>query len=177
MEISAAPVGQDTQVLAAPASVVSAITHIPTATSDQVGIGDINYPPKTVPHGTPLIYNKKPEVLYIGAEYCPYCALARWSLIGALSKFGTFHNLKIIRASATDSAGQNIATFTFAHGVTYSSSLISFVPREMFSNVPDVKSPTGYAPLQTLTKAEQTVFAKLDPPEGFPFVDFGGIVA
>jgi hypothetical protein len=32
-------------------------------------------------------------MLYIGAEYCPYCAAERWPLVMALSKFGTFSNL------------------------------------------------------------------------------------
>ena len=30
-----------------------------------------------------------PELFYYGAEYCPYCAAERWSVVIALSRFGT----------------------------------------------------------------------------------------
>ena len=175
-ELTAQPTAQDTQVLAAPAPVVSAVTHIPTANLNKVGKGDINFPPRPVPSPITLTSQGKPEVLYVGAEYCPYCALLRWSLIGALSEFGTFHHLKIIRGSATDTAGTNIATFTFAHGVTYSSPYLAFVPRELYSNVPDKSSSNGYAPFQTLTSQEATLFTQVGQG-GFPFVDFGGKIA
>ena len=175
-DLSAQPTAQDTQVLPAPAQVVSAVTHIPTANLNKVGKGDINFPPAAVPSPTTLTSQGKPEVLYVGAEYCPYCALERWSLIGALSEFGSFHNLKIIRGSATDTAGTNIATFTFAHGVTYSSPYLTFVARELYSNVPDKNSSNGYAPFQTLTAQEATVFTQVGQ-SGFPFVDFGGKIA
>ena len=39
----------------------------------------------------------KPEVLFVGAEYCPFCAAERWPLIVALSRFGHFgalHNMQ-----------------------------------------------------------------------------------
>jgi len=181
LEVTSGPTGQDTQVLPAPASVVAAVTHIPTKNLDQVGTGDINNPPQPIKVSTPkLTQSGKPEMLYIGAEYCPYCALLRWSLVGALSRFGKFSNLKIIRGSATDQAGLNIATFTFAHGVSYSSPYVSFVTREMYSNVPDGKSPTGYAPFQTLTKQESQIFDTVcmtaNGP-GFPCVDYGGVAA
>ncbi|MHB8313238.1 MAG: DUF929 family protein [Candidatus Dormibacteria bacterium] len=183
LELTSGPAGQDTQVLPAPASVVAAVTHIPIKNLDQVGTGAVNNPPQPIKVSTPkLTLNGKPEMLYIGGEYCPYCALLRWSLVGALSRFGKFSSLKIIRGSATDSAGQNIATFTFAHGVSYSSPYLAFVAREMYSNVPDAKSPSGYAPFQTLTKQESQIFSTVGTPPGasgpgFPFVDYGGLSA
>jgi len=176
LEVTAGPATQDTQVLPAPASVVAAVTKVPQAALDKVGGGAANTPPHALTNSTRLTQNSKPEVLYIGAEYCPYCALERWSLIGALSKFGKFSNLKIVRSSLTDSAGPNIPTFTFAHGVGYSSPYISFVAREIYSNVPDASSPTGYAPFQTLTKEESSLFSSIGQ-DGFPFVDFGGLAA
>ncbi len=177
-DLSGQPTSQDTQVLPAPAQVVSAVTHIPTANLNTVGKGGVNFPPAAVPSPITLTSQGKPEVLYVGAEYCPYCALERWSLIGALSEFGKFSGLKIIRSSATDAAGPNIPTFTFAHGVSYSSPYIAFVPREIFSNVPDPKTTVGYAPFQTLTKQELALFTNPKLANGgFPFVDFGGVVA
>ena len=61
----------------------------------------------------------KPEVLYIGAEYCPYCAAERWAVIVALSRFGTFSGLAPIRSAAKDGGGNAepyplTPTWTFA---------------------------------------------------------------
>src|SRR5205823_15010475 len=42
----------------------------------------------------------KPEVLYIGAEYCPFCAAERWSLVYALARFGTFKGLLLSTSSS-----------------------------------------------------------------------------
>ena len=44
-----------------------------------------------------LTADGKPEVLYVGAEYCPFCAAERWPVVVALSRFGTWSGL-----SATD---------------------------------------------------------------------------
>ncbi len=37
-----------------------------------------------------LTSDGKPDLLYIGAEFCPVCATERWAMYVALSKFGTF---------------------------------------------------------------------------------------
>src|SRR6202043_382420 len=44
----------------------------------------------------------KPEILYVGAEYCPYCAAQRWAVVTALSHFGTFSGLGTTTSSASD---------------------------------------------------------------------------
>ena len=41
-------------------------------------------------------------MLYYGAEYCPYCAAERWAMAAALSRFGTWSDLKITASSHTD---------------------------------------------------------------------------
>ena len=43
----------------------------------------------------------------MGAEYCPYCAAERWSMIVALGRFGTFSGLQTMRSSSTDSRPQH----------------------------------------------------------------------
>ncbi|MGH3290263.1 MAG: DUF929 family protein, partial [Trebonia sp.] len=48
--------------------------------------------------GPPLTRGGKPEVLYVGAEYCPYCAMENWPLIVALSRFGQFTGLTTSRS-------------------------------------------------------------------------------
>jgi uncharacterized protein DUF929 len=52
--------------------------------------------------GAPLTSRGKPEILYVGAGYCPYCATERWPLAVALSRFGTFTGRRGIHSSATD---------------------------------------------------------------------------
>ena len=70
------------------ASLITTTTSVPTATLNKIGGGTTTSPPKTI-SGAPLTSGGKPEVLYIGAEYCPYCAAERWSMVVALSRFGT----------------------------------------------------------------------------------------
>ncbi|HUC04207.1 MAG TPA: DUF929 family protein, partial [Acidimicrobiales bacterium] len=40
--------------------------------------------------GSTMTVDGKPEVFYVGAEFCPYCGAERWAMYIALSKFGTF---------------------------------------------------------------------------------------
>lgn len=72
--------------------------------------------------------NGKPAVIFVGAEWCPYCAVERWSLIIALLRFGNFSNLEYMLSSSTD-IYPNTPTFTFVNS-TYYSPYISFVPIE-----------------------------------------------
>ena len=77
-----------------PASVHKDITTVPASALDQVGIGSVpsfmasgegGQPPITAISDKALTSNGKPEMLYIGAEYCPYCAAMRWSMAVAVS--------------------------------------------------------------------------------------------
>lgn len=72
--------------------------------------------------------DNKPAVVYVGAEWCPYCAVERWALIIALLRFGNFSNLEYMLSSPTD-VYPNTPTFTFVNS-TYDSKYISFVPIE-----------------------------------------------
>jgi hypothetical protein len=117
-------------------------------------------------------------VLYIGAEYCPYCAAERWAMIAALSRFGTFNGLSTIRSAARDGSGTaepfpNTATWTFAKA-SYASKYLTFTPVEQFTNIPD-KSTGGYTPLMTLTAAQQALLQKYDGANqgAIPFIDYG----
>jgi thiol-disulfide isomerase/thioredoxin len=84
--------------------------------------------------GTPLASGGKPEVLYLGAEYCPYCAAQRWAMINALSRFGTFTGLTTTHSSSTDS-DPNTPTFTF-YGSKYISKYVTFTPVEQTTTFP-----------------------------------------
>lgn len=91
----------------------------------------------------------KPEVFYVGGEYCPFCATQRWGMIAALSRFGTLSQLTPISSSES-----NISTFTF-EGYKYSSPYIDFVARE-------TAGQSQTTPLDTLTAQEQQIFNTYD---------------
>lgn len=88
-------------------------------------------PPQII-KGTSLTKDGKPEVLYVGAEYCPFCAAERWAIVMALSKFGTFTALRTT-ASASDDTNANTPTFSF-RVASYKSKYLSFVPVELEDN-------------------------------------------
>jgi hypothetical protein len=149
---------------AAPASVVNAVAGVPASTLDAVGKGTLTSPPKTV-NDTANTAGGKPQVLFVGAEYCPYCAAERWAIVQALSRFGTFSGLKTIHSSRTDTF-PNTATFTF-YGATYTSSTIAFTGRE-------VETVSG-AQLESPTQAETALWHKYTGnPGSFPFLDVAG---
>jgi hypothetical protein len=151
----------------APAAAVAATTKVPATVFDTVGKGSGATPPKSL-NAAALTSNGKPELLYVGAEYCPYCAAERWAMVTALSRFGTFKDLGSITSSPTD-VFPNTSTFTF-YGSSYSSQYISFEPREIESNI---AQGTGYTSLQKLSAGETTLFDSTGQ-KAFPFLDFGG---
>src|SRR6266516_3727623 len=100
------------------ASVVSKVTSVPASTLDEIGKGSFTGKIPPINGGTPLTSGGKPEMLYMGAEYCPYCAAERWSMIVALSRFGTFSGLSTVHSASVSGAGNkepfpNTPTFTF----------------------------------------------------------------
>ncbi len=149
----------------ASASLVRQVTSVPASTLNSVGKGTAN--PKTILpiSGTALTANGKPEVLYMGALYCPFCATERWAMTVALSRFGTFSGLKFIHSSPSDTPA-SIPTLTF-YKSTYTSKYISFTPVEM----QDVNKAT----LQTPTAEQNAVLAKYDAPPQVPQADAGSI--
>ena len=185
------PGSTDTSTLsgAALTTAITGATSVPVSVLNQVGTGSgaVNSgstPLITLKGGSLLTDTGKPEMLYMGAEYCPYCAAERWSMIVALSHFGTFTGLQTIHSAAADGAGNaepnpNTPTWTFANA-KFTSNYLSFIPVEMYTNIPDA-STGGYTTLETPTKAETALMTKWDnspyiPSQdagSFPFVDFG----
>ncbi|HEY2549915.1 MAG TPA: DUF929 family protein [Streptosporangiaceae bacterium] len=157
-------------------AVASQLTSVPASTLDSVGKGTAG---SLIPisNAPALTSNGKPEMLYVGGEYCPFCAAERWAMAIALSRFGTLSNLNFIHSSPTDG---NVATLTF-YKSSYTSKYLSFVPVEWYGESPDSSSPTGYHTLQVPDSTEQGIFNKYNAPPyvvlknkgAFPFVDFG----
>ena len=146
--------------------VIHHMTSVPASTLDKVGAGSVNAVPKAI-NGPSLTVNGKPTVLYIGAEYCPFCAAERWGMTVALSRFGTFQGLG--QTASSNEAGEvypNTASLTF-HGSTLTSSTISFRGVE-------TQGRAGHA-LDTPTAEEQQILATYDAPPYVPKSDAGSI--
>ena len=113
-------------------------------------------------NATQLTYKGKPEILYVGAEFCPYCAASRWAMILALMRFGNFTGLKYSESSATD-VYSDTPTFTFVNS-TYSSRYLSFLSFETETRV-------AGTPLQVMDQISQGIYNKYG--DAIPFLDFG----
>lgn len=157
----------------APANVVSAVENIPESTFNTIGYVPSNPKPAAISTNAALTLGGKPEVLYMGADYCPFCAAQRWAVVAALSRFGKFSNLGATSSASNDSY-PNTQTFSF-YKASYSSPYISFVGVEMQSNIP---SNGSYTTLQVPTSEQTNLINKWDNPPhtptkgGIPFLDF-----
>ncbi len=150
------------------AAVAQQVSSVPAATFDAVGAGTATGL-KAITGQPELTVNGKPELLYIGGEYCPYCAAERWAVAAALSRFGTLSGVQFIHSSPTD-VYPDTPTLSFANA-HYTSNYLAFVPVEWYSEQPDASTPTGYAYLQQPTAQQAALFAKYGG--SFPFVDIG----
>ncbi len=152
-----------------PATVNRQITNVPVSTLAGVGAGTWYNGTIESITGKPLTSGGKPEVLYIGAEYCPFCATERWAIAAALGRFGTFSPLSGIHSSPTDTP-PSIPTLTF-YKSTYTSKYLTFTPVEV--------EKVDRSPLQTLTPEQQALQSTYDiPPRtteagSIPFMDMG----
>jgi Domain of unknown function (DUF929) len=155
---------------ALPASVTKNITTVPASALDAVGAGSVpsyNSAPVSAVTGPALTTGGKPEMLYIGAEFCPYCGAMRWAMAVALSRFGAFAPpLRGIHSSSTD-VYPSTPTLTF-YKAGYSSRYLVFVPVE--------NATISGSLLQPTTRAQQALWDKYEPnpkTRGYPFIDFG----
>ncbi|MGW6276241.1 DUF929 family protein [Kribbella sp. NPDC055071] len=159
---------------AADASIVAALSSVPDSAFAAVGSSGVQAAPSAIT-GEPLTADGKPKVLYIGAEFCPYCAFERWPVTVALSRFGKFTNLGTTHSAAAD-VYPNTPTLSF-HGATYTSQYLSFTGVETTTNEPE---GNNYKPLDTPTAADQATFDKYNQPPyvktggSIPFIDLGG---
>ena len=148
----------------AAAGVVSDVSSVPLATFNQVKVpSGAASAPTAISKATPLTLGGKPEVLYMGDEWCPYCGASRWPMVVALSRFGTFTGLKTTMSSGSD-VDPDTNTFSFV-GSSYSSPYVSFVPVEMQNST--------HVNLQTPTAAQAKILQTYDSQGSVPFIDFG----
>ena len=151
----------------ATSQVFNAVTNVNPNVLATVQTGGVQNPLHIVRGSPPILVGPtgKPQFLYIGAEYCPYCAAQRWSAVVALSHFGTFDKLYQTTSSSSD-IYPSTPTFTFytGHygGSFYTSKYVDFVPVETQGNVAD--SSGNYATLQTPTPEQENILNTYDVP-------------
>lgn len=108
--------------------------------------------------GTPFVASGKPVLVFVGADYCLYCAVQRWALIMALDRFGNFSNLSYMTSSIADG---DYSTFTFTRS-HYQSDYLSFQSYEL-----DDRSG---ATIATLPANYTAAFQQYG--SAFPFINF-----
>ena len=143
------------------ASVLAATTTVPPAAWD--GAGAVG---ATAPALVPAAQRTAgaPTLLYMGGEFCPYCAAERWVLVSSLSRFGSFSGLQLITSSSTD-IFPNTPTFGFA-AAKYQSPTIHVQTVEMYNRSDQA--------LQTPTAAQTALLNKYDTSGDIPFILVGG---
>jgi hypothetical protein len=170
--INSAGGGNPTVAKAVPQAILTAVENPSASVVNAVGSGSQNGEMVRLPASAKLVdSNGKPLVVYVGAEYCPYCAAERWTMVMWLSRFGTFKNLSEIQSSSTD-IDPNTDTFTF-YKSSYSSPYIDFSPNEV--------EDRNQVALMSMSTKISNIFTKYDTTPyttesgQFPFVDIGGM--
>lgn len=113
---------------------------------------------------------KPPVLLYVGADFCPYCASQRWGLLLTLLRFGQFTGVNYMLSSASD-VYANTATFTFQFS-RYTSPYLRFQAIETANR--------DEQPLMPMTPEATAIFKTFDVPPyahfsyGIPFVYLNG---
>lgn len=156
----------------APQAAVANVTKVPQSVWSGVRPDALQTVPQPI-QAPPLTKNGKPEVLYVGAEYCPFCAAERWPLVMALSRFGTFSGLKETKSGPPPEVHPNTPTFSFL-GSSYTSDYLDFEAVET--------QDTAGKKLETLTKEQQDLLSKYNAPPyvpqsaagAIPWLDYGG---
>ena len=146
------------------ATTLKEVTNVDPGLLSTTGTGGVSNPFSAAQSSLPVLTGPsgKPEVFYYGSEWCPNCAAERWSIVVAMSRFGTFKTLRAT-ASASDDSYPNTATFTFQQS-TYNSSYIDFVPLENQDLQRNV--------IQTPTADQQQILTRYNVG-GYPFMDIG----
>ena len=117
----------------------------------------------------------KPDVVYVGAEYCPFCAAERWALVASLARFGTFSHLGETRSSSTDT-DPNTPTLSF-EGAKFSSRYVTFRGFEIADRADQPLDALPARVNQLINKYGREPYvagASRSQPPPIPFIDFGG---
>lgn len=112
----------------------------------------------------------KAGLLYVGADFCPYCASERWGLVLTALRFGKLSGVRYMLSSSTD-AYANTPTVTFLHA-SYTSPYLDFQTVET--------ADREQHPLAVPNKLQTKIFTTFDAPpyvqyaQSIPFVYLDG---
>lgn len=116
---------------------------------------------------SPVQVEGKPYFLYVGAQFCPFCAAERWSIVKALSNFGTWLGLGPDTSADEEAGFSRIPTYNFVNA-SYTSDYISFGHKETADR--NGKPIAG----QELSDFEKQWTNKHNPRGGVPFLFLNG---
>lgn len=117
---------------------------------------------KAIP-GTRLTTDGKVGLLYVGADFCPYCASQRWGVMLTLLRFGKLGGLRYMLSTAID-VYPNTVTVTFQHA-SYQSPYLDFQAVET--------ADRDEQPLMIPNKSQMRILNTFDAP---PYVQFAGSI-
>ncbi len=143
--------------------VSTALAGVPLATYDRVGVGTADPRSLKAVQADPLTANGQPRVVYVGAEYCPFCASQRWALIAALERFGDFTGLEYAVSSPKDQPA-SVPTLSLKNA-KYTSAHLTFDGYEL--------QDRDGAPLQTEPDDVKALQARYGGTS-IPWIYFGG---
>lgn len=159
----------------ASAGVVQATTSVPSAVFDDVGAPAAEGPsPSVLSSQPPLTIGGLTGVVFVGGEFCPYCAAERWALVAALGRFGTFSNLGATSSSKFE-VFPGTPTFSF-DGARYRSNYVTLDATEEYGEAPSANAPAGFPKLEALSGFEQILVRRYGgsssaAPSALPFMD------
>jgi Domain of unknown function (DUF929) len=161
-------------VAMAPAATVQAAATVPSTVFDTVGSPAPDGPlPVLLSGQSPLVVKGKAAVVYVGSEFCPYCAALRWSLVVAMSRFGTFDHLGQTSSSGAE-VFPGLQSFSF-EGSTYKSRYLSWSAVEEYGPMLAMTWPAGFPALGRLGRQARSLVEQFGTGSGatLPFVDIG----
>jgi hypothetical protein len=160
----ARPVASESQ---ASSAVVRQVTSVPAALLARMSDSQAITPLQTVrTSGPPLKIGGKPAIVFVSEESCPFCAAERWSVVVALSHFGTWSHLGSTTSSATD-VYPDTATLSFRTAV-YQSTELTLRTTELADN--------AGRPLQAQTPLDTRLIDAFDVPPYVNSADQSGAV-
>lgn len=113
----------------------------------------------------PHLTDGKPLTLFVGGQFCPFCASMRWPLVKALGRFGTISGLGQMQSQAGTDGFASLSTYDFSH-VTYVSDYVTLRAVEVAdSSGNQLQQPDG---------EETGLLNQFDPQGSIPFILVGG---
>ncbi len=151
-------------------TLLQSVSQVDPAVLVAVGSGGLADPFTALTKAPALVdANNLPIVFFVGSESCGPCAAERWSLVVALSRFGTFGHLPLF-VTGSGPTNSRFSTFTFI-GATYTSEYVALAGFE--------EADSAGKPLETLTTKGLQLLSTYDAPpyvtasqkEGVPWLD------